>query len=86
MILYFTEILDLKFRFFSTLTTFQQCMFKRIYWILTSPESPTKIPVCRCLTLEIYSALIEYENGKAKLAHYLVEIVDCDDLNDQRKN
>jgi len=51
--------------------------------ILTSPEGPTKIPVSRCLTFEVYSTLIEYENGKVKPAHYLVQIVDCDDLNDQ---
>jgi len=55
---------------------------QRIHWILTSPKGPTKIPVRRCLTLEVYSILIEYENGKAKLAHYLVQTVDCDDLND----
>ena len=36
--------------------------------------------------MEIYSALIEYENGKAKPAYYLVQIVDCDNLNDQRQN
>ena len=58
-------------------------MFKRIYWILTSSKGPTKVPVCRCLTLEVYSALIEYENEPA---HYLVQIVDCDDLNYQRQN
>jgi len=34
--------------------------------------------------MEIYSALIEYENEKAKPVHYLIEIVDCDDPNDQR--
>ena len=83
MVLYFTEIPDPKFPFFSTLTKFQQCIFKRIHWVLTSPEGPTKISVCRYLTLDVYSALIEYENRKAKLAHYLVEIIDCDDLNDQ---
>lgn len=61
-------------------------MFKRIHWILTFPDGPTKISVHRCLTLEVYNALIEYENGKDKPAHYLVQIVDCDDLNDQRQN
>jgi len=57
-------------------------MFKRIHWILTSPDGPAKIPVRRCLNLEDYSALIEYENGKTKPAHYLIQIVDYDDLND----
>ena len=36
--------------------------------------------------MEIYSALIENENGKAKPTYYLVQIVDCDDPNDQRQN
>ena len=62
MVLYFTEIPDPKFSFFSTLTKFQQCMFKKIYWILTSPEGLTKFLVRRYLTLEVYSALTEYEN------------------------
>jgi len=61
-------------------------MFKRIHWIFASPKGPAKIPVCRCLTLEVYSALIEYKNRKAKSANYLVQIVDCDDLNDQRQS
>jgi len=61
-------------------------MFKRFHWILKSPEGPTKIPVRRYLTLEVYSALIECKNGIAKPAHYLVQIVDCDDPNDQRQN
>jgi len=59
-------------------------MFKTIHWILTSPVGSTKISVHRCLTLEVYSTLIEYENEKAKPAHYLIQIIDCDDLNDQR--
>ena len=33
----------------------------------------------------MYSALIEYGNGNAKLAHYLIEIVGYDDLNDQQR-
>ena len=70
----------------STLTKFQQYMFKRFHWILKSPKGPTTIPVRRYLTMKIYSALIEYENRKAKLAHYLVQIVDCDDPNDQQQN
>ena len=59
-------------------------MLKIFHWILKSPEGPTKISVRRYLTTEIYSALIEYENGKAKPAHYLVQIVYCDDPKDQR--
>jgi len=61
-------------------------MFKKIHWILTSPKGPTEIPVRKYLTLDVYSALIEYENEKAKPAHYLIQIVDCDDLNDQRQS
>jgi len=84
MVLYFSEVPDSNFPFFSTLTKFQKYMFRRFHWILKSPERPTKIPVHRYLTLEFYSTLIEYENGKAKPAHYLIQIVDCDDPNDQR--
>ena len=61
-------------------------MFKRFHWILKSPKGPKKIPVRRYLTLEVYSALIEYENGKVKPAHYLAQIVDYDDPNDLWQN
>jgi len=84
MILYFVEILDPKFLFFSRLTKFQQCIFLRIHLIFTSPEGPTKILVSKCLNLEVYSTLIEYENEKAKPAHYLIQIIDYEDLYDQR--
>ena len=60
-------------------------MSRRIHWILTSLDGPTKVPVHRCLNLEVYSASIEYENEKAKPAHYLIQIVDCNDLNNQRR-
>jgi len=60
-------------------------MFRMIHWILTSPDGPTKISVRRCLNLEVYSVLIKYENGKAKPAHYLIQIVDYDNLNDYRQ-
>jgi len=36
--------------------------------------------------LEVYRALIEYEKGKVKPAHYLIQLVDCDDSIDQRQN
>ena len=52
---------------------------------LDSYISSTKVPVQRCLNLEVHSALIKYENEKAKPAHYLIQIVDYDDLNDQQR-
>jgi len=61
-------------------------MFKRFHWVLKFPEGPTKIPVHRYLTLEVYSALIEYKDGKAKPAPYLVQIIDCNNFNDQQQN
>ena len=82
MVLYFIETIS-NFPFFSKLTKFQQCIFKRIHWILLSLDGLTKVPVHRCLKLEMYSALIEYENEKVKLAHNLIQIVDYDDLNGQ---
>ena len=60
-------------------------MFKRIHWIRTSPDGPMKFQAHRCLNLEVYNALIEYENGEAKSTHYLIQIVNYDDLNDQRR-
>jgi len=51
--------------------------------VLTSLEDPKKIQIRSCLTLEVYSSIIDYENGKRKSAYYLVQLVDCDDLNDQ---
>jgi len=40
--------------------------------ILTSPDDPTKIPYNRCLYVDVNFALIKYENGKARPAHYFV--------------
>ena len=74
-VFYFTEILDPKFPFLSTSTKFQRYIFKRIYWILTSPDGSTKVPVCKCLNLEVYNAVIEYENKNVKPAHYLIQII-----------
>jgi len=76
---------DPKFPIFSRLTKFQQCIFKKIYGILTSPDSPTKIPYNRCLYVEVHCALVEYEKGKAQSAHYLIQIIDFDDPYDQRQ-
>ena len=70
-----------KFAFFSRLTKFQQCMFRRIHWILISPDGSKKNPN-RCLYVEVHCALIKYKNEKAKPAHYLVKIVDFDDSDD----
>ena len=60
-------------------------MLRRIHWVLISHEGPTKISVNRCLNFEMYSALVEYENEKAKPAHYLIQIIEYDDLDDQRQ-
>jgi len=60
-------------------------MFRTIHWILISPDGLTKIPYNRCLYEEVHCALNEYENGKAKTAHYLVQIVNFYNPNDQRQ-
>jgi len=60
-------------------------MFKRIHWILTSHDSPTKFSYNRSLYVEEHCAIIESENGTAKLANNLVHLVDLDDPNDQRQ-
>jgi len=60
-------------------------MFRGIQCILTSPDGPTKIPYNRCLYVEVHCVLIEYENRKCKPAPYCAQIVDVDDLNNQRQ-
>jgi len=84
MVAYLMEISNLKFLFFSRLTKFQQCMFKRIHWIIISLDDPTQIPCIRSLYVEVHYTVIEYKNEKAKSAHYLVQLVDLDDPNDQQ--
>jgi len=83
MIVYYMEILDSKFLFFSTLTKLQECMFKKIHWILIAPDGPTKILYNRCQCLEVHCALIEYENGKVNPAYYLIQIIGYDEAYDQ---
>jgi len=58
-------------------------MFKRINWILTSFDGPTKIPFDRSFYVEVHCAVIKHENGKAKPTHYFVQSVDLDHTNDQ---
>ena len=60
-------------------------MFKRIHLILTFPKGLTKFPYVKSLYVEVHYAIIEYENGKAKLAHYPVQLVGLDDPNDKRQ-
>jgi len=60
----FMEFLNPKFPFFSMLTKFQQCMLQKIYWILISPDSPTKIPNNRQQYVQVHCTLIEYEMKK----------------------
>jgi len=57
-------------------------MFKRIHWILTSPDGPTKIPYNRSAHVEVHCAVIRYKNRKAKPAHYFVQLIDIKDPND----
>ena len=57
-------------------------MFKRIHLILISPDGPTKVPYNGSLYAKIHCVVIEYENEKVKLAHYLVQLVDLGNPND----
>ena len=85
MVTYLMEISYLKCPLFSILTKFQQCMFKRIHWVLTSPNGPAKFPHNKCLDVEVHCVLIEYENQKAKLVHFLIQLIDLEEPNDQRQ-
>ena len=60
-------------------------MFKQIYYLSTSPYGPTKIPYIRSFYVEVHCVIIEYENEKAKLAHYRIQLVDLDDPKDQTR-
>ena len=55
-------------------------MFKRIHQVFISPDSPTKFPYNRSIDVEVHCAVIEYEKGKVKPAHYLVLLTDLEDL------
>ena len=73
MVAYLMEITDPKYSFFLRLTKFQQCMFKRIHEIHSSPDDPTKISYNRGLYVKVPYVGIEYENEKTKLVHYLIQ-------------
>jgi len=85
MVAYFLEIPNPKNLFFQSLTKFQKCMFKMIHQVFISPDSPTKFPYNRSIDVEIHFAVIEYENKKAKPAHYLIRLTDLEDLDEQRQ-
>jgi len=72
MIAHFLEIPNPEKSFFQSLTNFQKCMFKRICQVFISPDDPTKFPYNRSIDVEVYCAVIEYENEKAKPAHYRI--------------
>ena len=60
-------------------------MFKRIHQVLISPDSPTKFPYNQSIDVEVHCPVIEYKNGRAKSAHYLIQLTDLEDLDDQRQ-
>ena len=72
MLVYFMEFSDPNDPFFLRQTKFQQCMLRMTHWILTSLDSPTKIPNNRFLYVEVHCVLTEYKNRKAKAAYYLI--------------
>jgi len=85
MVAYFLEIPNPGKPFLQSLTKFQKCIFKRILQIFTSLDSPTKFPYNRSIDIEVHYAVIEYENEKVKPAHYLIRLIDLEDLDDQRQ-
>jgi len=56
-------------------------MFKKIHLIFISTDGPTKIPYKKGPYIKVCCAVMKYENRKAKLVHYLVQLVDLDDPN-----
>jgi len=55
-------------------------MFKRIYQVFISLDTPIKSPYNRSIDVEVHCVVIEYENGKAKPAHYLIRLTNLEDL------
>jgi len=64
MIAYFLGISNPENPFFQSLTKFQQ--------VFISPDSLKKISYNRSIDVEVYGAVIEYENKEAKPGHYLI--------------
>jgi len=60
-------------------------MFRRIHQFFVSPDSRTKLPYNRSIDIEVHCEFIEYENAKAKSAHYLIRLTDLEDLDHQRQ-
>ena len=58
-------------------------MFKRIKWILTSPNGPTKFSYNKSLYVKVHYAMIEYKNRKAKPTNYLIQVVDLESPSDK---
>ena len=85
MVAYFLEIPNPEKPSFQSLTKFQKCMFKRIYQVFISPDSPTKFSYNQSIDVEVYCAVVGYEDGKAKIAYYLIRLTDLEDLDDQRQ-
>jgi len=83
MVACFLKISNPENPFFQSLTKFQKCMFKRIHQVFISPNSPTKFPYNRNIDIEVHCAVIEYENGKVKPAHYLIRFTDLENLDNQ---
>jgi len=44
-----------------------------------------KFPYNRSIDVEVHYAVIEYENGKAKPAHYLVRLANLEYVDDERQ-
>ena len=61
-------------------------MVKRIRQVFIFSDSPAKIPYNRSIDVELYYAVIEYENEKTKIAYYLIRLTDLEDFDDHDKN
>jgi len=53
--------------------------------MLTSPNGPTKFLDNRSIDVDVYCAVIEYEHGNAKPAHYPAQLIILEEPNDQRQ-
>jgi len=65
---------DSKFKkiFFSKSNQVTKMYVYEDHQVFVSPDSHTKFPYNHSIDVEVHCAVIEYEDGKAKPAHYLI--------------
>ena len=85
MIVILMEISYPKYSFFSRHLSFNNACLKGFIGLSHLLMGPTEVSYNGSLYVNVHYVVIEYENGKVKLAHYLILVVDLDNPNNQHK-